>query len=241
MNDSLKTVQTILAQTGEMKAKYYSLLEILIHGGPVSVFVMVCLFVLFMISLYIFFERFFTIKKFSNKNSSLLNNVQDLIHEGKLEAALDLCNRTYTPEGRILYKGLMRVGKPTRDISDAIENTAQLEIFELEKNVGVLGTISGAAPMLGFLGAVIGMIIAFFSLGHQELLNTQMLAEGVYIAMINTAAGLIVGLLAYLFYNILVLKVDRAVYSFQLTAIDFLDILNKPVSPSLVSDYEAEK
>ncbi len=232
MNDTLKTVQTVVAQAGEVKTKDFSLLEMLTHGGPVGIFVMICLFALFALSLYIFFERFFTIKKFSNKNSGLLRDVQDLIHEGKIEAALDLCKRTHTPEGRILYKGLMRIGKPTRDISDAIENTAQLEIFELEKNVGVLGTISGAAPMLGFLGTVIGMIIAFFATSSQDQASAQMLAGGIYTAMANTAAGLIVGLLAYLFYNILVIKIDRTVYSLQLTAIDFLDILNKPVTQS---------
>ncbi|MDR2122258.1 MAG: MotA/TolQ/ExbB proton channel family protein [Flavobacteriaceae bacterium] len=230
MNDSLQTVQTVLTQAGEIKEKEFSLLEMLTHGGPVGIFVMICLFILFALSLYIFLERFFTIKKFSNKNSSLLNDIKDFIHEGKFDVALDLCKRTHTPEGRILYKGLMRIGKPTRDISDAIENTAQLEIFELEKNVGVLGTISGAAPMLGFLGTVIGMIIAFFATSSQDQASAQMLAGGIYTAMANTASGLIVGLLAYLFYNILVIRIDRTVYSLQLTAIDFLDILNKPVT-----------
>ncbi|MGM5630148.1 MotA/TolQ/ExbB proton channel family protein [Apibacter raozihei] len=232
MNDSLKSVQALATQTGEIKTTHFNLIEMLTHGGPVGIFVMICLFALFVISLYIFFERFLTIRKFSNKKSTLLNDVRDFIHEGKIDAALDLCKRTHTPEGRVLYKGIMRIGKPTRDISDAIENTAQLEIFELEKNVGVLGTISGAAPMLGFLGTVVGMIIAFFATSSQDQASAQMLAGGIYSAMANTAAGLIVGLLAYLFYNILVIKIDRFVYSLQLTAIDFLDILNKPVTQS---------
>ena len=230
MNDSLKTAEKILAQSGEINEKQFSLLEMFTHGGPIGIFVMICLFLLFMLSLYLFVERFLTLKKFSNKNSSILNDIKDLIHQGNINAALDLCKRTHTPEGRMLYKGLMRIGKPTRDISDAIENTAQLEIFELEKNVGVLGTISGAAPMLGFLGTVIGMIIAFFATSAQDQASAQMLAGGIYSAMANTAAGLIVGLLAYLFYNILVIRIDRSVHALQLTAIDFLDILNKPVT-----------
>lgn len=229
MNDSLQKIQAVAIQ-GEIKEKSFSLIDMITHGGPIGIFVMICLFLLFMITLYIFFERYFTIKKFSNKNSTLLSDVRDLIHDGKINVALDLCKRTHTPESRILYKGIMRIGKPTRDISDAIENTAQLEIFDLEKNVGVLGTISGAAPMLGFLGTVIGMIIAFFATSSENQASAQMLAGGIYTAMANTAAGLIVGLLAYLFYNILVIKIDKLVYSLQVTAIDFLDILNKPIT-----------
>jgi len=130
----------------------------------------------------------------------------------------------------MLHKGLMRFGRQTREISDSIENTAQIEIYKLEKNVGILATIAGAAPMLGFLGTVIGMIIAFFAAANQgEQSNPQMLANGIYTAMANTAAGLMVGLTAQLFYNILVVKVDKSIHYLQASANDFLDILNKPI------------
>lgn len=229
MSYPLQAAQPVLTEP-TVSTKTISLLDMITHGGVIGTFVMIALFALFVISLYIFFERYFTVKKASAKDSSLINDIRDFIHEGKIDAAIELCKRTQTPEARILYKGLIRIGKPTRDISDSIENTAQLEIFDLEKNVGVLGTISGAAPMLGFLGTVIGMIIAFFATSSADQASPKMLAGGIYTAMANTAAGLIVGLLAYLFYNILVLKIDKTIHRLQVTALDFMDILNKPIS-----------
>lgn len=130
----------------------------------------------------------------------------------------------------MIQKGLQRIGRPLKEISDAIENTGRLEVYQLEKNINYLATIAGAAPMIGFLGTVIGMIMAFAEIANtQGQVDPKLLSSGIYVAMLTTAAGLVVGILAYLFYNFLVMKVDKSVHSMESSVTDFLDLLNKPV------------
>jgi len=159
-----------------------------------------------------------------------MNNIKDHISNGKLEAAQALCQSANTPVARMIEKGISRIGKPLKDISAAIENTGKLEINQLEKNLTTLATIAGAAPMIGFLGTVIGMILAFHDMaaaGGQ--INIEMLAEGIYTAMTTTVAGLAVGIIAYVSYNWLVSLVDKVVYKMEANATEFLDLLNEPV------------
>ena len=158
-----------------------------------------------------------------------MNSIRNYIHEGKLESAKALCITNNSPIGRMIGKGLSRIGKPLNDINAAIENVGKLEVSKLEKNVAGLATIAGAAPMLGFLGTVIGMIRAFYDMSMAgNNINIDLLSRGIYQAMITTVGGLIVGIIAYIFYNILVSRIQRVVYKLEITSSDFMDVLHEP-------------
>ncbi len=228
MNDTIQTVNETMQNVEEQQ---FSLMDMITSGGPVGTTIMVVLFIMLIVTFYIFFERLFAIRKDNVTSPDLVNNVKDDVYEGKIDAAMDLTRRMNTPESRMINKGLSRMGRPIKEISDAIENQGQLEVYGLEKNLNILATIAGAAPMLGFLGTVIGMIQAFRELATQpgNSDKTQLLSEGIYTAMGTTALGLIVGLLAYIFYNTLVSRVEKTVYSIQSSVTDFLDAINKPL------------
>ena len=162
-------------------------------------------------------------------DDNFINHIKDHVSAGRLDAAKALCQSQGTPIARMIEKGITRIGKPLKDINAAIENTGKLEVSKLEKNIPTLATVSGAAPMIGFLGTVIGMILAFHEMaaaGGQ--INIEMLAEGIYTAMTTTVAGLAVGIIAYIGYNFLVSRVDRVVYKMEANAMEFLDLLNEP-------------
>ena len=158
-----------------------------------------------------------------------MNQIKDSVAGGNIQAAKILCEQQNTPVSRLTEKGISRIGSPLEDINTAIENAGRLEVYKLEKNVSVIATIAGAAPMIGFLGTVIGMVLAFHTLatssGQAEM---GTLAEGIYTAMTTTVAGLIVGIIAYIGYNHLVVKTDKVVHQMEATAVDFLDLLNEP-------------
>ena len=178
----------------------------------------------------LFFERYFFIKRASKETPNFLENIKDCIHDGRIQSAIDLCRRTDSPEARMIEKGLTRIGRPISDISNAMQNQGQLEVSKLEKNLNILASASGAAPMLGFLGTVVGMIMAFFEISNVTgAVSPKLLASGIYTAMATTAVGLFVGIPAYFFYNILVTNVDRLVLKIQTHVNEFLDTLNKPL------------
>jgi biopolymer transport protein ExbB len=159
-----------------------------------------------------------------------MNQIKDYVSEGKLEAATDLCKKTNSPTARLVGKGISRIGKPLEDINKAIENSGKLEVYQLEKNVPVLATIAGAAPMIGFLGTVIGMIVAIHEIANSGgQIDIKLLSDGLYTAMTTTVAGLIVGIIAYITYNHLVVRIDKVVYKMEATSVEFLDLLNEPV------------
>lgn len=206
-----------------------SVLELITSGGVGGILIMLTLFILSVIAVYIFVERYMTIKKASEEDLNFMNEIKDFIHDGKLEAARSLCKNTPTPIARMIEKGVNRIGKPLGDIAAAIENTGKLELFKLEKNLATLATISGAAPMIGFLGTVIGMILAFHQMASAGgNIDVEMLAEGIYTAMVTTVAGLVVGIVAYIGYNLLVSKVEKVVFKMEARTTEFLDILNEP-------------
>ena len=185
--------------------------------------------ILSVIAFYIFFERYFIIGRAARQDKNFMNNIRNYIHEGKLESARALCVTNNSPIGRMIDKGLVRIGKPLNDINAAIENVGKLEISKLEKNVAGLATIAGAAPMLGFLGTVIGMIRAFYDMSMAgNNINIDLLSRGIYQAMITTVGGLIVGIIAYIFYNILVSRVQTVVNKLEITASEFMDVLHEP-------------
>jgi len=209
--------------------KTLSIMDLLLNGGVAGQIIIMVLFVLLFVAVYIYFERLFAIKAASKMDSNFMNQIRDHVAKGNIQAAKVLCAQNNTPVSHLTEKGISRIGSPLEDINTAIENAGRLEVYKLEKNVSVLATIAGAAPMIGFLGTVIGMVLAFHQLatssGQAEMGS---LAEGIYTAMTTTVAGLIVGIIAYMGYNHLVVKTDKVVHQMEATAVDFLDILNEP-------------
>jgi biopolymer transport protein ExbB len=197
---------------------------------PASLWIMIPLFIMFAYTVYIFVERFFAIQRASKEEKNFMNNIRDFIHHGKIESAMALCKGNDTPLARMIEKGLTRIGKPLEDVSTAIENTGKLEIAYLEKGTPALATISGTAPMLGFLGTVIGMVIAFHAMAaNPNNLNITDLASGIYTAMITTIVGLIVGIVAYFCNNYLITKITRLVNMLETKSTEFMDLLHEPV------------
>lgn len=220
------------AQLGDAlsEEKTLSVVDLIVNGGAGSIIIISILFVLLFVALYIYFERVFAIKAASKIDENFMNQIRDHIMNGKLEAAKILCAQTDSPVARLTEKGISRIGKPLDDINTAIENAGTLEVYKLEKNVSILATVAGAAPMIGFLGTVIGMILAFHEMassGGQAEMGT--LASGIYTAMTTTAAGLVVGIIAYIGYNHLVNRTDKVVHKMEANAVDFLDLLNEPL------------
>lgn len=204
-----------------------SIYELVLKGG----WIMAILGLLSIIAVYIFIERFFTINKASREDKHFMNNIRDFIKGGKVDSALALCKSNKSPIARMIEKGLMRIGRPLNDINAAIENVGKLEVSRLEKNVAGLATIAGAAPMLGFLGTVIGMIIAFHDMSMAgNNIDIALLSTGIYQAMITTVGGLIVGVVAYVCYSILVARVEKLVYLLEARSTEFMDLLNEPAS-----------
>ncbi|MEJ1223067.1 MotA/TolQ/ExbB proton channel family protein [Sediminicola sp. 1XM1-17] len=210
--------------------KTLSIIDLIVDGGTGSILIISVLFVMLFVALYIYFERIFAIKAASKIDSNFMNQIRDHVSNGKLEAAKLLCAQTDSPVARLTEKGISRIGKPLDDINTAIENAGTLEVYKLEKNVSVLATVAGAAPMIGFLGTVIGMILAFHQMasnGGQAEMGS--LASGIYTAMTTTVAGLIVGIIAYIGYNHLVNRTDKVVHKMEANAVEFLDLLNEPL------------
>ncbi len=210
--------------------KTLSVIDLIFNGGTGSVLIISVLFIMLFVALYIYFERIFAIKAASKIDSNFMNQIRDHVTNGKLEAAKLLCAQTDSPVARLTEKGVSRIGKPLDDINTAIENAGTLEVYKLEKNVSVLATVAGAGPMIGFLGTVIGMILAFHemaSAGGQAEMGS--LASGIYTAMTTTVAGLIVGIIAYIGYNHLVNRIDKVVHKMEANAVEFLDLLNEPL------------
>lgn len=209
--------------------KTLSLWELVTSGGIGGAVIMITLLVLSIMAVYIIIERFLAIKKASKEDANLLNQVKDHILEGKIDAAKSVCAANQSPIARMIEKGISRIGKPLQDIGTAVETTGKLELNKLEKNLSTLATISGAAPMIGFLGTVIGMILVFHEMasgGGGVDLNT--LSEGIFTAMMTTVAGLVVGIIAYIGYNTLVAKVEKIVFVMEARTTEFLDILHEP-------------
>ena len=210
--------------------KTLSIYKLIMDGGVGGQIIIAILFVLLAVALYIYFERFFAIKSASKIDENFMNQIKEYVSNGKLESADALCKSKNTPTARLIGKGVSRIGKPLDDITKAIETAGKLEVYQLEKNVSVLAIISGVAPMIGFLGTVIGMIIAIHEIANAGgQIDIKLLSDGLYTAMTTTVAGLIVGIIAYITYNHLVVRTDKVVYQMEAKSVEFLDLLNEPV------------
>lgn len=186
------------------------------------------LLILSVLAVYIFFERVMAIGKALKEESNFMSKIKDYVHEGKIDSARNLCGTSDTPIARMLEKGLSRIGKPMDDIKASIENIGKLEIYDLEKNLSTLATISGAAPMIGFLGTVIGMVMVFAAIVEKASFEIADLSSGMLFAMLTTIVGLVVGILAYMAYNYLVARVSKVIHKMEASSIEFIDILEQP-------------
>lgn len=219
-----------LVTDAESTEKTLSIIELISSGGTAGQVIIAMLFVLLIAAIYIYFERIFAIKAASQIDSNFMNQIKDHVSNGKIDSAQMLCAQVNSPVSRLINKGITRVGKPLEDINTAIENAGRLEIYSLEKNVSILATISGVAPMIGFLGTVIGMILSIFEIANSGgQIDIKQLSDGLYTAMTTTVAGLIVGIVAYMAYNHLVVKTDKVVYQMEANSLEFLDHLNEPI------------
>lgn len=196
------------------------------YGG----WIMIILALMLAWAVYIFVERMLTIKDATKEDKSFMDRIRDYIHEGKIDSALNLCHETNTPSARMVEKGISRIGRPMQDVQVAIENVGNLEIGNLEKNLVIMATIAGGAPMLGFLGTVLGMVQTFYNMSQNAggIIEMSALSEGMYQAMVTTIGGLIVGILAMFAYNFLVARIDRVVRGLESRTLEFMDLLNEP-------------
>jgi len=218
---------TTIADSAMVNAQENSvnLFDLLLKGG----YVMIPLLLLSAAAIAIFVERVLTIKKSSKAPSDLLHQVKSLVSSGKIDEARMICGQNQTPIAKMLEKGISRIGSPLKNIEVSIENVGKIEIYRLEKNLSLLATISGAAPMIGFLGTVTGMIQAFIAIAQEEgSVSPKLLSEGIYEAMITTAVGLSVGIIAYLGYNYLVTQVQKVIHKMEYTSVEFIDLLQEP-------------
>jgi biopolymer transport protein ExbB len=204
-----------------------SILELLLEGG---IYIMAPLALMSMIAIYVFIERTLAIRKAEAVAPDFMDRIRDYISQGSFESARNLCQDSDTPMARMLDKGISRIGKDLKDISVAIENIGKLEIYNLEKNLSSLATVAGAAPMLGFLGTVIGMVNVFLDMETAGTVRVEDISSGTKQAMITTIVGLIVGIIAYMAYNNLVSKVSKVVHKMEATSIEFIDILEEPAA-----------
>ncbi|MDV7188545.1 MotA/TolQ/ExbB proton channel family protein [Lutibacter sp. TH_r2] len=229
MLSTLQETAEVLEETIS-EEKTLSIYQLIMDGGIGGQVIIAILVVLLAVALYIYFERLFTIKAASKTDKNFMNQIKDHVSSGKIDSAKVLCAQANSPAARLVEKGISRIGKPLEDINTAIENAGRLEIYKLEKNVPVLATIAGAAPMIGFLGTVIGMILAIHEIANAGgQIDIKMLSDGLYTAMTTTVAGLIVGIISYIQYNHLVVRTNKVVYEMEAKSVEFLDLLNEPI------------
>lgn len=210
--------------------KTLSIFSLIMEGGLAGQIIIAVLLVLFTLAIYVYVERLLIIRAASQLSPNFMNQIKDQINQGNLKTADSLCIKENTPIASVIQSGVSRIGKPVSEINTALENTGKLQINMLHKNVGVLATISGAAPMIGFLGTVIGMIISIHEIANAGgQIDIKMLADGLYTAMTTTVAGLIVGIIAYITYNHLVVRITKMANRLECEAVAFLDMLNQPI------------
>lgn len=200
-----------------------SVLELIMKGG----WVMAPIFVLSALSLVIMIDRFITINKASKDTNKFMEKIKSLITQGDIKSAKNLCEQTESPVARMIEKGIMRLGRPLKDIESAIENTGKIEIYKLEKNMSVLAIVAGIAPMLGFVGTISGVIKIFYNIAIEENISIGAIAEGLYEKMITSAAGLIVGIVAHIGFHYLNLLLDRVVFKMESNSLEFIDLLQE--------------
>jgi biopolymer transport protein ExbB len=217
-----QAAQDVTVQATESKM---SLFDLLIKGG----WIMVPIAILMVTAVYIFFERFFAIKKAAQFESNFIDRIRDYMHDGKIDSALNLCSSTDRPVARMIEKGIKRIGRPIKEIEDSIEIVGKFEVYSLEKNLVILGIIAGIAPMFGFIGTIAGVIKIFYNISLADNISIGLIAGGLYEKMVTSAAGLMVGIISYIFYHWLNVMIEKVVHKLELSAMNFIDLLQEPV------------
>ena len=227
-----KAAEPALQAAPQQVEQSYSLIQLAAKGG----WLMIVLAILSVIAIYIFGKKWWMIHKAKQVDKNFMRDIRDYIHEGKVKSALSLCEKYDSPVARLVEKGIERIGRPLTDIQTAVENMGNVEIARLERGLPTLATIAGGAPMIGFLGTVLGMVQAFFNMANAgNNIDITLLSSGIYTAMITTVGGLIVGILAYFGYNYLTAQISNLMFKMETATIDFMDLLHEP------ADNEEEK
>jgi biopolymer transport protein ExbB len=222
VQDTANAMAAAQADEGEITLKVW---DLMLKGG----WIMIPLAILSVIAIYIFVERYMALNRASKEETNFMNNIRDFMHEGKIDSAKALCKSNDSPIARMVEKGISRIGKPLNDVNAAVENVGKLEVSKLEKNIAALATIAGVSPMIGFLGTVSGMIKAFYNMSMAgNNIEIDVLAGGIYEAMITTLAGLFVGIIGYIAYNILVARIEKVVFILEARTTQFMDLLHEP-------------
>ncbi|HHT04425.1 MAG TPA: MotA/TolQ/ExbB proton channel family protein [Bacteroidales bacterium] len=218
---AVETAQAIVEPT----VKSMNIMELALKGG----WIMIVLAIISIVAVYIFVERYIALNKAAKEDKNFINNIKTYIHKGDLEGARSLTKNNDSPIGRMLDKGLIRIGRPLNDINQAVENVGKLEVARLENGVSLVGTIAGLGPSIGFLGTVTGMVIAFFDMANAgNNIDIQILSSGIYQAMVTTVGGLIVGIICNFLYSILVSKINKIVFLLEARTMEFMDLLHEP-------------
>ena len=227
MDAAMTAVQDSLAIVEQPAQESINLFTMAQYGG----WIMIVLALLLAFAIYLFVERLVVLTKATKEDKTFMNRIRDYIKEGNIESAIKLCQRTENPSARMIEKGITRIGRPMQDVQVAIETVGHLEVSKLEKGLVLIATIAAGAPMLGFLGTVLGMVQTFFNMAQNAsgIIEIATLSEGMYQAMVTTVGGLIVGILAMFAYNFLVSRVDRVVRQLESRTMEFMDLLNEPV------------
>lgn len=229
IQEETQSIEQLVAETGSATPtveKGLSLWDLFLGGGAL----MWVLLVLSVIAVWIFAERWWAIRKASKIDKHFMDQIKQYVYSGQINYAMDLCRMTESPVASLIEKGLERIGRPLSDVQTAVENVGNLEVAKLERGMPMLATVAGGAPMIGFLGTVIGMVQAFYNMSQAgNNIEISMLSGGIYIAMVTTVGGLIVGILAFFGYNYLVARVERVIYKMESNTIEFMDLLNEPI------------
>ena len=227
MDTMLTAAQDTVAVLEQPIEESMNLFTMAQYGG----WIMIVLALLLAFAIYLFIERIVVLTKATKEDKTFMNRIRDYIKDGNIDSAIKLCQRTNTPSARMIEKGITRIGRPMQDVQVAIENVGNLEVSYLEKGLVLIATIAAGAPMLGFLGTVLGMVQTFFNMAQNAsgVIEISSLSEGMYQAMVTTVGGLIVGILAMFAYNFLVSRIDRVIRQLESRTMEFMDLLNEPV------------
>ncbi len=201
-----------------------SLFDMLLNGGPM----MIPIGILLLMALYFFFERLLTISRTGKADDNFIHNLKDMLSSGNIEGAKTLCKHMNGPQGRIVEKGMSRLGKPIKEIEEAMQGVAQQELYKLEKNIAILSIVGRVAPMVGFIGTIIGVIYIFYEISLSKTVEIDVISKGLYQKMVSSGSGLLVGIVAFVFYYMLQIMVDKRVHAMEKTTMDFVDILQEP-------------
>ena len=225
LQSSIDAAATAIETVPQQQEMSFSLISMAAKGG----WLMLVLLLLSIVAIYIFGNKWWMIYKAGQIDKNFMNNIHELMHEGKIKSAVELCRKYDSPVARLVEKGIERIGRPLSDIQTAVENMGNVEVARLEKGLPMLATIAGGAPMIGFLGTVMGMVQAFFNMSQAgNNIDITLLSGGIYTAMVTTVGGLIVGIIAYFGYNYLTSRISNLVFKMENTTIEFMDMLHEP-------------